>query len=484
MEGNTGTVDTLRIGGRLLMNNNAFPHRHRIGFCRREVLQAGFSAAMGLTLQDLAQSRPAAAADGAGFGSAKHVIVVWIPGGPSQMQLWDLKPDSPTQARGTAKPISTSAPGVEIGHVLPKVARRMHHIALVRSLTLGAEDDNHEIGHQKMLAGLRTRVPGATIHDSRKDWPSLGSVIGALRPVESGLPSSIHMPIRMTHRGVPFSGETAGMLGGRFDPWLISGDPNEASFRVPDLMPLAGFTLDRLSGRRKLLSEIDAHRRDLDRDDQISKLDSVHQRAFEISTSSRTRDAFDLSKEPAALRDRYGRHLYGQSLILARRLVESGVRFVQANMGPMNSWDWHNDEDEYIGRQLPPWDQAFSSLLDDLEARGLLKETLVLAMSEMGRNPILGRSVTGAAANAANPGGRNHWQNCWSMAFAGAGIRGGTVVGKSDELAGFPDGDGYYPNDVAATVYHAMGIDPRTEVRDYESRPIVINDGTPIRGLF
>jgi uncharacterized protein (DUF1501 family) len=210
----------------------------------------------------------------------------------------------------------------------------------------------------------------------------------------------------------------------------------------------------------------------------------VNQRAYEITTSSRTRDAFDLSREPAALRDRYGRHLYGQTLILARRLVESGVRFVQANMGPMNSWDWHNDEDAYIGRQLPPWDQAFSTLLTDLHGRGLLKETLVLALSEMGRNPILGRSVTGAAMNAANPGGRNHWQNCWSMALAGGGVRGGTVVGKSDELAGFPDGEGFYPNDIAATVYHALGIDPRSELHDMEGRPLVANDGTPITRLF
>lgn len=460
-----------------------FPHQHRVGICRRELLQVGFSASLGLTLSDLSRPR-AAAAMGSGFGKAKHVLVVWLPGGPSQMQLWDLKPDSPTQAKGTARPIKTSATGVEIGHVLPKVAKQMHHVALIRSLTLGAEDDNHEIGHQKMLAGLKTRVVGAGIHDSRKDWPSLGSVVAALKPVASGLPCSIHLPIRMTNAGMPFSGESAGMLGGKYDPWLLSGDPNSPSFRVPDLMPMPGMTVDRIANRRQLLAEVDQHRRDLERDPVIGKLDAVNQRAFEITTSSQTREAFDLSKEPAALRDRYGRHLYGQTLLLSRRLIENGVRFVQANMGPMNSWDWHNDEDNYIARQLPPWDQAFSVLLDDLEARGLLQDTLVLAMSEMGRNPILGRSVTGAAANAANPGGRNHWQYCWSMALAGGGVHGGTVVGQSDELAGYPDGEAFYPNDIAATVYHALGIDPRSEVVDMEGRPLVINDGTPIVRLF
>lgn len=467
------------------MRNSQVPrHDHCTGICRREVIQAGFVAALGMTLPEVLAPRAARADGGAGFGAAKHVILIWLPGGPSQMQLWDVKPDSPTQARGTARPIQTSAPGVEIGHILPKIARQMHHVSLVRSLTLGAEDDNHEIGHQKMLAGLKKRVPGAAIHDSRRDWPSLGSVVTALRPVDSGLPTSIHMPVRMTNQGMPFSGESAGMLGGRYDPWLISGDPNSPAFSVPDLMPMPGLTLDRIGHRRRILEEVDRYRRDLDRDPLIGKLDAVNQRAFEITTSSATRHAFDLAQEPDGLRDRYGRHLYGQTLLLARRLVESGIRFVQANMGPMNSWDWHNDEDNYIARQIPPWDQAFSTLLADLEERGLLKETLVLAMSEMGRNPILGRAVTGAAMNAANPGGRNHWQNCWSMALAGGGIRGGRVVGQSDEVAGFPDGEAFYPNDIAATVYHALGIDPRSELADYEGRPLVINDGTPIHRLF
>jgi len=461
-----------------------FPHQHHTGICRREVLQVGFMASLGMTLGDLARPCTAAADGSSGFGKAKHVLVIWLPGGPSQMQFWDLKPDSPTQAKGSAVPIKTSAAGVEIGHVLPKTARQMHHVALIRSLTLGAEDDNHEIGHQKMLAGLKTRVAGAAIHDSRKDWPSLGSVVSALKPVATGLPCSIHLPIRMTNQGMPFSGESAGMLGGKYDPWLIAGDPNSPSFRVPDLMPMAGMTLDRIASRRRLLTEVDQYRRDLEGNPVIGKLDAVNQRAFEITTSSRTRDAFDLAKEPAALRDRYGRHLYGQTLLLSRRLIEAGVRFVQANMGPMNSWDWHNDEDNALKSQVPPWDQAFSMLLEDLDSRGLLQETLVLAMSEMGRNPILGRTVTGAAVNAANPGGRNHWQNCWSMALAGGGVRGGTVVRQSDEVAGFPDGEAFYPNDVAATVYHALGIDPRAEVSDMEGRPFAINDGTPIKQLF
>jgi len=463
-------------------------HQHRTGICRREILQVGFLGALGITLPDLLAARRAHADpnpwSSTGFGSAEHVILIWLPGGPSHMQTWDVKPDSPSQAKGSARPIPTSAPGVEIGHILPKVARQMHHVSLIRAMTLGAEDDNHEVGHQKMLAGLRKRVTGAGIHDSRRDWPSLGSVISALRPVDRGLPCSIHMPVRMTNAGMPFSGESAGMLGGKYDPWLIAGDPSSSSFHVPDLTPMPGLTVDRIDHRRRLLGQIDTFRRDLEADANVGKLDAVNQRAFEITAAARTRAAFDLGHEPDALRDRYGRHLYGQTLLLARRLVEGGVRFVQANMGPMNSWDWHNDEDSFIEKQIPPWDTAFSALLEDLHQRGLLQKTLVIAASEMGRNPILGRTVTGAAMNAANPGGRNHWQYCWTVAVAGGGVKGGTVVGKSDELAGHPDGDAYYPNDLGATVYHALGVNPRAELIDMEGRPLVINDGTPITALF
>jgi len=360
----------------------------------------------------------------------------------------------------------------------------MHHISLIRSVTLGREDDNHEIGHQKMLAGLKRRVPGAGIHDSLKDFPSLGSVVSAIKPVGSGMPTCVHMPIRMTHRGMPFSGESAGFLGGRYDPWMIIGDPNTENFHVPDLSPLPGLTVDRIANRRQLLGEVDAYSRDLDRQDAINKLNAVNRKAFDITTSGRTRNAFDLSQEPAALRDRYGRHLYGQTLILARRMVGAGVRFVQANMGPMNSWDWHRHEDDYIKRQLPPWDQAFSTLIADLEERGMLESTLVLAMSEMGRNPVLGRSVTGAAVNASSPDGRNHWQYCWSMALAGGGVQGGRVAGKSNSDAGHPDGRGFFPNDIAATVFHALGINPRAQLHDFEGRPFTVNDGEPITELF
>jgi uncharacterized protein (DUF1501 family) len=249
-------------------------------------------------------------------------------------------------------------------------------------------------------------------------------------------------------------------------------------------MPLPGMTVDRIDSRRRLLAEIDQTRRDLDRDLGVRQLSDVLRRAFTVTTSSRTRDAFDISQEPAALRDRYGRHTFGQSMLLARRLAEAGVRFIQVNLGAMNSWDAHNGEESYLQRLTPPFDQGFSALVTDLHDRGLLEETLVLCMSEMGRNPILGKPVTNAAMNAASADGRNHWQYCWSMVFAGAGVRGGSVVGQSDAWAGHPDGEGFLPSAVGATVYTAMGIDPRAQVHDFEGRPMPINEGEPIQALF
>jgi hypothetical protein len=466
-------------------NEQQLTHVHRTGILRREVLQVGFLGALGLGFTDGFGS-PARADGGAIPARAKRVILVWLPGGPPQMQLWDVKPDSPAECRGTAKAISTSAPGVQIGRWLPQIAKQAHHLAILRSMTLGAEDDNHELGHAKCLTGIDKKPPEAGFYATRKDWPSYGSVIGALRPSQTGLPSAVHLPIRMTlgPGGQPFCGETAGWMGSRTDPWIVTEDPASPNYRVPDLMPLPGMTIDRVGSRRRLLEQIDQCRRDLDRDLSVRQLSDVQSRAFTVTTSRLTRDAFDISQEPAALRDRYGRHTFGQSLLLGRRLVEAGVRFVQVNLGAMNSWDSHNQEEKYLERLTPPYDQGFSALISDLHDRGLLEETLVISMSEMGRNPILGKAVTNAAMNAATPDGRNHWQYVWSVVFAGAGIRGGTVVGKSDDFAGHPDGEGFYPSQVGATIYSALGIDLHTQVYDYEGRPMPINEGEPIAALF
>lgn len=452
---------------------------------RREVLQVGMTGAFGCSMASAFGPAPAQASGPPAAGKARAVIVVWMPGGPPQMQFWDPKPDSPQQCRGTAKPLKTTAPGVDIGARLPLTAAQGKHFSLIRSLTLNAEDDNHLLGDQKILSAVNYRPANFKVFRNRDEPPSLGSVITYHKPNTTGLPTAVHVPhcVRFTNQAVV--GECAGWLGSKYDPWITEGDPNKPGYRVPDLLPPAGFTVDRLADRRRLLEQIDRMRRDLDEDLAARQLTTSQQRAFELTAASQTRLAFDLDREPAALRDRYGRHTWGQSMLLARRLVQAGVKFVQVNLGDhVNYWDYHGGEDRSMDSHCPPFDRAFSSLLADLHDQGMLEQTMVLCLSEMGRNPVLGRSVAGAAMNAAQPDGRNHWQWCWTAVIAGGGVRPGMVYGESDEWAGYVKSDPVYPADLGATVFHAMGIDPKGMVRDIIDRPVYFNDGEPLLELL
>jgi len=410
------------------------------------------------------------------------VILVWMPGGPPHMQLWDLKTGSPAECRGSARPIPTSAPGIELGHWLPQTARQAHHLALLRTLTLHAEDDNHNLGHHKVLSAIDHKPAGSGDFASRNDWPGIGAVVGAFRDSERGLPPGIILPFQIIERGQPLPGQLAGWMGSRHDPWAIEQDPSRPDFRVPDLMPLPGLALEKISNRKRLLAAVDRYRADLDRQLSVRQLRDVQKRAFQVITSSDTRNAFDVSQEPEAVRDRYGRHLFGQSLLLARRLVAAGVRFVQVNLGNENHWDFHQREDEFLKERTPAFDQGFSALIEDLARQGLLDETLVLCTGEMGRNPRLGAPTAGGTPGI--PDGRNHWQWCWTAVLAGGGVRGGAVVGESDRFAGYPDGEAYTPADLGATVYSALGISPRAEVLDLQDRPMIINAGEVIAKLF
>ncbi len=453
-------------------------HVHNVGVCRRELLQAGFLGAFGMMLPDALAAAPVRGA------KAKNVILLWMPGGPPQMQLWDMKPDSPSQCRGTSKPIKTSVPGMPLGSRLPLTAKLAHHLSVVRTMTLNKEDENHIPGHQLLLGGIDERPSTFKFYATRNDWPSIGSVISALKPAETGLPGAIHLPVRIVFEGAPCPGETAGWLGSKFDPWLIEQDPSSPGFKVPDLAPVAGMTVDRLANRKQLLADVDAYRKDLDKDLGARQLTEAQKKAFSLTTSSTMRNAFDLDKESGAVRDRYGRHTFGQSVLLARRLAQAGVRFVQVNLGGLNHWDYHSGEDAGMDRDMPKFDQSYSALIEDLHQRGMLAETLVVCMSEMGRNPVLGKAVTGAAVNASTPDGRNHWQWCWSGVFAGAGVVGGAMHGESDEWAGYPNSKAYYPSDMGATIFHAMGIPVESEVRDIQGRPVGITKGNVMTELF
>ena len=353
---------------------------------RREFLQVGMLGAFGASMTSAFRPTPAAAS---GRGPrAKGVIVVWMPGGPPQMQFWDPKPDSPAECRGTAKPIKTSAPGLEVGHRLPLTAQQGHHFALVRSVTLDAEDDNHILGDQKLLSAVNKTPPNFKPFANRDEIPSMGSIITYKTPNTTGLPTAIHVPYRVKFTNQGVVGESAGWMGSKYDPWLTEGDPNSPSFHVPDLLPLPGFSVERLGGRQRLLEQIDGYRRDLDRDLGARQLTDAQQRAFAVSTSVETRRAFDLKQEPGTLRDRYGRHIWGQSLLLARRLSQAGVKFVQVNLGDnVNYWDYHQQEDKFMDQHCPPFDKAFSAFLEDMHHQGMLDETLVLCLVRWDATP-------------------------------------------------------------------------------------------------
>lgn len=459
-----------------MVGHGAARHRHRVGITRRELVQAGFSGMLGLGLADVAAAAPTRPR---ARPRARSVVLVFMTGAPAHQDIWDVDLSRPLEYRGEARPMPTSVPGIEITEHLPKVARLAHRYAIVRSMHHNT--NVHEFGTHYILAGVDEVPPGARHFATRADWPAMGSIVSWARPSPGGLPTSVILPTYL-NAGYGFSGQSAGMMGTRWDPWIVDRDPSKPEFRVPELQPSPGITVERLAQRRALLARVEAHQRELGALPETRQISENQEKAFDTLTSPATRDAFDLAREPAALRDRYGRHLFGQSLLLARRLVEAGVGLVQANMGAMNNWDTHTDNfGQLKNRLLPPFDQAFSAFLEDLDARGLLAETLVICVGEFGRTPKVGTD-NGGGITAAN--GRDHWGGVFSAVFAGAGVRGGQVIGKSDEAAAYPDGEAYLPSDLSATVFTALGIEPQGEFHDMQGRPMPISRGRVISPLY
>jgi Protein of unknown function (DUF1501) len=302
-----------------------------------------------------------------------------------------------------------------------------------------------------------------------------------VHPRDDGIPSGVNLPTYLNN-GYGFCGQNAGVLGPKFDPWHIKADPNDPGFRIEEMTLPVGLTAEKVGHRRALLAELDrqaAHIEDLG----IGRaFNGIQDKAFTMLTSSGVKAAFELDREDPRLRDRYGRHMFGQSLLLARRLIQAGVPIVQANMGHMNNWDTHTDNCQQLRtRLLPPLDQGVSAFLDDLEAHGLLEQTLVVMVGEFGRTPRIGESSTNDASQRT---GRDHWAGVFSAVFAGASVRGGQVIGKSDKIAAYPATRGFYPADLGATIYHALGADPASQVRDQLGRPLQLNRGEFIAPLF
>jgi Protein of unknown function (DUF1501) len=459
----------------------AYPiaHRHATGLSRREMIQVGYSGLLGLGMPGLLAGRERSAPERSPTKPARSVILIFLTGAPSHIDTFDLKPEAPVEVRGSFKPIATRVPGVQVCEHLPMLATRADRWAVIRSMTHGLP--SHEHATHMVLTGIDKMPPGATHMASRNDWPCYASGLDCVLPRTDGVPNGVLLPTYLNN-GYGFSGQNAGVLGPRFDPWHVRQDPNTPGFNIESLNLPIGLTAAQLDNRRTLLQQIDRQQAHLDRAAGTRQLTQQQEVAFSVLTSGRVGQAFAIDREPAAVRDRYGRHMFGQSLLLARRLVEAGVPIVQANMGSMNNWDTHNSNCQQLkDRLLPPLDRAVSALLDDLESRGRLDETLVLMLGEFGRTPKLGGNI---GTPQYVPDGRDHWAGVFFAWAAGGGVRGGQAIGSSDKIAAYPASRGYYPSDLGATIYSALGVDPAAEVADRLGRPLRLNSGEVIQPLF
>ncbi|HEX7375648.1 MAG TPA: DUF1501 domain-containing protein [Pirellulales bacterium] len=447
---------------------------------RRAAIQAGYSGMLGLGLTQLIGGRAqAATANEAASRTAarpKSVVIVFQTGAASHHDTLDMKSEAPAEVRGEFTPIATSVPGIQICDQLPQLAARMQKLAIVRSMTHG--DNNHLMSTHHVLTGHVQ--PGAFFDKvaSRDDWPNYAAACDHLRPRHDGVPTAVNLPTFLKEGALTWPGQHAGFLGARHDPWQIVGDPNTKDFRVDSLRLAAGIQLDRLENRQKLLDDLNVQQRGMIESAECQRLTNEQRLAFNMLTSSKLTQAFEIEREAAETRDRYGRHSFGQSLLLARRLVEVGVPVVQANLGRAQTWDHHGAIFPTLKRLLPPLDQGLAAFIDDLAERGLLEHTLVVLVGEFGRTPKINTPPGGSLP------GRDHWGPCFSALFAGGGVLGGQVLGKSDPLGAYPLSSPFLPDDLGATILHTLGVDPETEIRDQQGRPQQLNRGKVMQGLF
>ncbi len=458
---------------------------HGHGIVRREFLQVGYSGFLGLSLSQILTARAladrAAKPDAGSKPRARSMILVFLTGGLSHLDSFDMKPDAPEQIRGEFKPIDTVVPGVQYCEHLPMLAARAGDLAVVRSMA--HKYTNHLNATHEILTGHSQ--PGAFFDKvaSRDDYPCYASGLDYLRPRTDGVPTGVMLPTFLMDGPLTWPGQHAGLLGPRHDPWQIRQDPNRPGFQVESLTLPVGFSVERLGRRQSLLDQINGQQLEALTQSATGgdSMSDQRARAMSLLLSGRVSGAFDLEKEDPKTRDRYGRHTYGQSLLLARRLIEAGVPIVQVNMGRVQQWDTHSANFKNLkDRLLPPTDRGVSALLDDLKGRGMLDETLVVMTGEFGRTPRIGSST----GNNNTPDGRDHWAAVFSAVFAGAGVRGGRLVGASDRTGAYPASPPYSPGDLAATIYRSFGVDPASELQDRFGRPIRLCDGQPIAALY
>ncbi len=422
---------------------------------RRSMLKVGALALGGLTLPSVLRARAASGS----AANRKAVILVWLAGGPSHIDMYDLKPNAPAEVRGEFKPIATNVPGTLIGEHLPLQAKIADKFSVVRSAY--HTNAGHGMGSQWMQTGYH-----ATIEVNDNIYPSTGSVVSKLKgPNEPGLPAYVNLP-----RKVSFG--NAAYLGASYNPFAPDANPNDPGFQVKNLKLPGRVSAERLEARKELVRDIDTIRRDIDLKGDVSGFDTFYRDAMEMVTSTKAMNAFDVNKEPVKLRDRYGRNDLGQSCLLARRLVEAGVTFVTVQAG--GGWDTHgNNFTELKRRLLPQYDAGVTALVEDLHDRGLADDVLVMSMGEFGRTPKINKDA-----------GRDHWPGAMSVFYAGGGLKMGQMIGTTDSTASYPTSKPYTPGCVLSTMYSVVGIDHKHVFHDDAKRPLpVLSEGDPIKEL-
>lgn len=447
---------------------------------RRAWLRIGGLGWMGLSLSSLLRGESTAEVKSV----AKSCVLFLLHGGPSQLDIWDMKPLAPAEVRGEFKPIATRVPGIQITEHLPRLASLTHRFTIVRSMTHTAV--NHNTATYWVTTGHPPLRDLIAFSPSENDFPHLGAQVALRKSGANNSPVAVSLPDPVSDGPYTTPGQNGGFLGAAYAPFAIHGDPNDNHFEVDGLIAGSEFSSRRISGRRGLLRRLDEQLGRLSDDPRIGQLDHYQQRAFSLLASDTTRRAFSIGAESTRLRERYGRHRYGQSLLLARRLVEAGVRLVTVYWGgrvnnPDPHWDTHfNNNRRLKDELLPPFDQCFSAFVEDLNARGLLSSTLVICMGEFGRTPRFGQ-FTGNGVDAT---GRDHWPHCYSLIVAGGTAEGGRVLGRSDSFAAYPAADPYSPQDLSATILSALGVNPQEKVLDGFGQFVHLCPGRVCESLF
>ncbi len=464
------------------MHSSACRDFHSTLMSRRHALKVGGLGLLGMTMPGLLRGEALQPAPKI-KARAKSVIFLFQWGGPSHIDMFDMKPDAPEGIRGPYKPISSSADGIQVCEHLPKTAKIMDKVTLIRSMHHTMK--NHNSAGYYALTGHAPPSDDQRLRDSLDLFPGYASVVDRLAPVRGEMPTAVSYP-HVIADGSATPGQHASFLGKAHDPLLVLQDPNSPSFALPELSLPEGIPFERLQARRELQQLVDAQARMLDYSAQARGLDRYYEKAIEMLQSSKLRDAFNLSAEPEKVREAYGRTSYGQSCLLARRLVEAGTKFVTVyfddSIGGQSltdgGWDTHGFNNTRMfpiveKRHLPITEQTLPALLNDLDERGMLDETLVVWMGEFGRTPNINKNVS-----------RDHWPQCYTTLLAGGGVKRGFVHGASDKQGAYPAEDPVRPDDLAATIFYALGIDPHTEVRTATERPVFISDGKPLLNVF